>query len=44
MNLWRLDCDAQTLLVGGDKNLPEVFYWGKRLPETEDLGAYLGCN
>ena len=38
MNLWRLDCDAQTLLVGGDKNLPEVFYWGKRLPETEDLG------
>ena len=37
MNLWRLDCGVQTLLVGGDKNLPEVFYWGKRLPETQDL-------
>ena len=37
MNLWRLDCGVQTLLVGGDKNLPEVFYWDKRLPETEDL-------
>ncbi len=37
MNLWRLDCGAQTLLVGGDKNLPEVFYWGKRLLEKEDL-------
>ncbi len=37
MNLWRLDCGVQTLLVGGDKNLPEVFYWGKRLPETDDL-------
>ena len=37
MNLWRLDCGAQTILVGGDENLAEVFYWGALLPESENL-------
>ena len=39
MNLWRLDCGAQTVLVGGNENLAEVFYWGKLLPEAENLKA-----
>ena len=37
MNLWRLDCGAQTILVGGVENLAEVFYWGALLPESENL-------
>ena len=37
MQYWRLDCGSQTLLLGGGNDLTEVFYWGARLPDAENL-------
>jgi alpha-galactosidase len=35
---WRLDDDRQTFVLGSrDDRLPEVIYWGPRLPDGEDL-------
>ena len=37
---WRLDCARQTLVLGAKRDrMPEVLYWGARLPDTEDLTA-----
>ncbi len=37
---WRLDAGGQTMvLVSRDGSLPEVVYWGGRLPPAEDLGT-----
>lgn len=38
MKTWRLDAGAQTLAFASDGGQPFVIYWGRRLPETEDLG------
>ena len=36
MQFWRLDCGTQTLLLGGERDLAQVVYWGKTLPQSED--------
>ena len=36
MQFWRLDCGTQTLLLGGARDLAQVVYWGKPLPQSED--------
>ncbi len=37
MTTYRLDAGAQTLALAVNHALPEVIYWGARLPETENL-------
>lgn len=37
MKTWRLDAGGQTLVFAGSVGMPEVVYWGARLPEAEDL-------
>ena len=38
MNQWRLDTLDQTLVLSSiDDRLPSVIYWGKRLPDNENL-------
>jgi len=37
MRLWRLEAGRQTLVIAAEDALPEVIYWGGRLPEGEDL-------
>ncbi|MEL6607738.1 MAG: alpha-galactosidase [Pseudomonadota bacterium] len=38
MNCWRLDDARQTLVLAADSGrLPEITYWGPRLPQDEDL-------
>ncbi len=34
---WRVDTDAQTLALTTAGGIPEVIYWGPRLPDGEDL-------
>jgi alpha-galactosidase len=34
---WRLDAGAQTLALTSAGGLPQVIYWGARLPQAEDL-------
>lgn len=34
---WRIDTDAQTLALTTAGGIPEVIYWGPRLPKAEDL-------
>lgn len=37
---WSLQDSRQSLVLAGDReHLPEVVYWGPRLPDTEDLAA-----
>lgn len=35
---WRIDTRGQTIALASDGGIPEVTYWGPRLPEVEDLG------
>ncbi|MGR3468097.1 MAG: alpha-galactosidase [Shimia sp.] len=38
MRTWRLDDDTQTLVLAAEgERLPQIVYWGARLPEAEDL-------
>ena len=34
---WRIDAGAQTLALGTDGGIPQVIWWGARLPASEDL-------
>ena len=34
---WRMDAGAQTLALTSDGGIPQVIWWGPRLPEGEDL-------
>lgn len=34
---WRVDAAGQTLALATDGGIPEVIYWGPRLPDAEDL-------
>jgi alpha-galactosidase len=34
---WRIDAGGQTLALATSGGIPEVIWWGPRLPETEDL-------
>lgn len=45
MRTWRLDDTRQTLVLAatGDR-LPEVIYWGARLPADEDLASLAGLT
>ena len=45
MHHWRLDCDVQTLLVASpDGGVPEVVYWGPRLPGSDDADALVEAS
>lgn len=35
---WRVDAGGQTIALASDGGIPEVIWWGARLPESEDLG------
>ena len=35
---WRMDTQGQTIALATEGGIPEVIYWGPRLPEGEDLG------
>ncbi len=35
---WRIDAGTQTLALASDGGIPQVIWWGARLPATEDLG------
>jgi alpha-galactosidase len=35
---WRVDAGGQTLALATDGGIPEVIYWGPRLPDGEDMG------
>jgi alpha-galactosidase len=35
---WRVDTRGQTIALASDGGIPEVVYWGPRLPDDEDLG------
>ena len=35
---WRIDTRGQTIALASDGGIPEVIYWGPRLPDGEDLG------
>jgi alpha-galactosidase len=35
---WRIDTRGQTIALATDGGIPEVIYWGPRLPDGEDLG------
>lgn len=35
---WRIDTRGQTIALASDGGIPEVVYWGPRLPKGEDLG------
>ncbi|OYU17175.1 MAG: alpha-galactosidase, partial [Rhodobacteraceae bacterium PARR1] len=37
MTTWRIDTPAQTIALATYGGIPEVTYWGPRLPDTEDL-------
>ena len=37
MTNWRIDTPAQTIALVTQGGIPEVSYWGPRLPDTEDL-------
>ena len=39
MTTYRIDAGGQTLALAVTKGLPEVIYWGARLPDGEDLQA-----
>ncbi|MGR3492490.1 MAG: alpha-galactosidase [Shimia sp.] len=40
MRTWRLDDDTQTLVLASEgERLPQIIYWGARLPDSEDLEA-----
>lgn len=34
---WRVDAAGQTIALSTEGGIPEVIYWGPRLPEAEDL-------
>jgi alpha-galactosidase len=34
---WRIDAGGQTLALATEGGIPEVIYWGPRLPEAEDM-------
>lgn len=38
MKQWRVDAGGQTLALATEGGIPEVIYWGPRLPDTEDMG------
>lgn len=38
MMQWRIDTQGQTIALATDGGIPEVIYWGPRLPDAEDLG------
>jgi len=44
MTRWRLDCGPQTLVIASFGALPEVVYWGARLPADEDMGALVAAT
>ncbi len=35
---WRIDTPGQTIALATEGGIPQVIYWGPRLPDTEDLG------
>ena len=35
---WRIDAGGQTLALATSGGIPEVIWWGPRLPDSEDLG------
>mgnify|MGYP006211377215 CR=1 FL=1 len=37
MITWRIDTPAQTIALATNGGIPEVTYWGPRLPDHEDL-------
>ncbi len=39
LQVWRIDCGAQTLALASQGGIPAVIYWGAALPATEDLAA-----
>lgn len=42
---WHLSDSRQSLVLAAkNASLPEVVYWGARLPETEDLNTLAGAN
>ena len=44
MTTYRLDAGAQTLALTARTGLPEVVYWGARLPDTENLDAIASAS
>ena len=44
MTTYRLDAGAQTLALAVTTGLPEVVYWGARLPDTENLDAIASAS
>ena len=44
MTTYRLDAGAQTLVLAASTGLPEVIYWGARLPDTENLDAIAAAS
>ena len=44
MTTYRLDAGAQTLALAVTTGLPEVIYWGARLPDTENLDAIASAS
>ena len=44
MTTYRLDAGAQTLVLAASTGLPEVIYWGARLPDTESLDAIAAAS
>jgi alpha-galactosidase len=37
MKTWRIDADNQTIALASEGGIPEVIFWGPRLPDDEDL-------
>ena len=43
-NLIHLNTDTTSLVIKADTTLPEMLYWGKRLPEVTDLDTFFTVN
>ena len=42
--LIHLSTETTSVLIKAEKHLPEVVYWGEKLPETTDLALYFQAN
>ncbi|USE37603.1 alpha-galactosidase [Endozoicomonas sp. SCSIO W0465] len=42
--LLHLHTETTSLVIKADKTLPEMLYWGKRLPEGTDLDTFFAAN
>ncbi len=43
-NLIHLNTDTTSLVIKAEKSLPEILYWGKRLPEDTGLDTFFEAN